>query len=149
MSLRVFGCRKFRRLVSDRLDRELRDDEERFMVLHRGACAPCRLAEGQTALALNMLRDSVLEASPSVSFEDRVIRRWRVQAMRAKIGYWSPAALGAAIAGVAVLAALQMITQSSRLPNVRFQNPAAEARRVGPALPLIPDIQLLGNSRVQ
>jgi predicted anti-sigma-YlaC factor YlaD len=144
VKLRVFGCRKFRRLVSDALDRELSPGEGIFMGRHRSVCQTCRTVERQSSLALNMLREAAFESQPSIAFEDRVLRLWRVQRMRARVAYWSPAVFGAAIAGIAILAALQMISHSSKMPSVPVRGTTIEAKN-RPALDVpLPSINFIG-----
>lgn len=147
MKMRFFGCRKFQRLVSDSMDRAISCQESSFMDRHRSVCLGCRLAEYQSSLALNMLRESVMEAQRSATFDDRLLRRVRLQFMRARIDYWSPAMFGAAIAGIAVLAALQMITQSSKLPTVPLAGRAMEARHVAQPTPDFPSLDFLQTDR--
>lgn len=127
-----FGCHKFRRLSNEKHDRELSQAEKNFLDRHRSACAPCRSAETDGALALNMLRQFALEADEpcTLQFEERVIRRWRVQHVREGVGYWSPALMGAIVAGVAVLAALQLVTRSSELPRVTLPGTAEALREL-------------------
>ncbi len=124
--MRVFGCAKFKRLASEQLDRDLRPREEAFLHRHRKACADCRAAQTQSSLALNFLRASAIDVDVHPMFEERVIRKLKVQTARESLRYWSPAVAGAFIAGLAVVAALQMITRSADLPHVRL--PGSEAR---------------------
>lgn len=147
MKTRVFGCRKFRRLVSESMDGSVSVHESVFMGRHRRVCLSCRLAEHQSSLALNMLRDAALEAQRSPTFDDRLLRRVRLQFRRAKIDYWSPAMFGAAIAGIAVLAALQMITQTSKLPAVPLSGRTFEARHVTQPTPDFPSLDFLQTDR--
>ncbi len=119
MNPRSFGCAEFRRLTSERLDRPLNPAEERFYESHRASCAPCAELEENSGLALQMLRLAALEPEAAEGFDTRVLRRARVQAVRLRVNYWSPALFGAAIAGIAILAALQMIADVSRLPALR------------------------------
>lgn len=119
MKSRLFGCSKFRRLTSDRMDRSLSSGQLRFLDRHRAVCSVCARAEEEAHDALKMLRLAILEPESDPGFGHRVLRRARVQSVRAKFGYWSPAVFGAAIAGIAILAALQMIANSSHLPAIR------------------------------
>lgn len=119
MKTRLFGCSKFRRLSSDRMDRQLTAGQSRFLDRHRAVCDACAKAEVEAHDAMKMLRLAILEPDHDPGFGHRVLRRARVQAVRAKFGYWSPALFGAAIAGIAILAALQMIADSSRMPAIR------------------------------
>ncbi len=133
--MRVFGCGKFRRLSSDSLDRDLSPREAGYLHKHRIVCPPCAQTEVQSSLALNMLRSATLEVEASPMFEERVIRKLRVQTTRESLRYWSPAVAGAFIAGLAVVAALQMITRSADLPHVRL--PGGEARRITISTPIL------------
>jgi len=107
------------------LDRELSPREEAFLQKHRLACADCNCAQSQSSIALNFLRAATIEVDVHPQFEERVIRRLKVQRTRESLRYWSPAVAGAFIAGLAVVAALQMITRSSDLPHFRI--PGAES----------------------
>jgi len=133
--MRVFGCRKFSRLNSERSDRELTPREVAFMFRHRMACEPCSEHESQGSIALNMLRAESFEVEASPMFEERVIRKLRVHTTRESLRYWSPAVAGAFIAGLAVVAAMQIITRSSQLPHVRL--PRGEARRITISAPTL------------
>lgn len=133
MNLRVFGCRKYRKLYYDRRDRKLSVREQGFMSKHEAVCPNCERRMQIAVVALNMLRQEALEGCARPNFEDRVLRRFRVETVRGSFGYWSPAVLGAAVAGLVVLAALQMIAQPSRLPS--FQVRSGEARLSSPAFP--------------
>jgi hypothetical protein len=127
VKFRLFGCGKFEWLALEAEDRPLSPAERRFVERHRGVCASCELTARQTSMALNMLREAALEPEVTPSFEDRVLRRHKLGQARASIRYWSPAVLGAAVAMVAVLAALQLVAQTAQLPD--FRAPGADARR--------------------
>jgi hypothetical protein len=131
--MRVFGCAKFKRLANEELDRELSSGEVLFMEKHRGVCMDCDEVQSQSSLAMNFLRAGTLEVDVNPQFEERVIRKLRIQTTRESIRYWSPAVAGAFIAGLAVIAALQMITRSADLPHTRFIN--AESHRITTARP--------------
>lgn len=126
--MRLFGCAKFRRLSSEEVDRTLTESEFAFMAKHRTVCACCASYESLSASALSVLRLATIEAEPTPQFDERVVRKLRVQVSRESIRYWSPAVAGAFIAGLAVIAALQMITRSADLPHVRL--PGSEAKRI-------------------
>jgi hypothetical protein len=131
--MRVFGCAKFKRLANEELDRDLRTAEIDFMEKHRLVCTACDEVQSQSSLAMNFLRAGVMEVDVHPQFEERIIRKLRVQTTRESIRYWSPAVAGAFIAGLAVIAALQMITRSAELPHTRF--PYVESHRVTTARP--------------
>lgn len=140
MSYRLFGCGKYRRLMHEKYDRALSLREREFMVQHRAVCGECHHEEVQGASALNMLRLASIEEDVYGSgqvFEERVLRRLKVQTTRESVRYWSPAFVGAAIAGLTVLAALQLVSGRSSMPS--SANPAGEVkleRNLG-RLPLI------------
>lgn len=126
--------------MNEKFDRELSKGETDFMASHRTGCDECRREEAHGACALNMLRLSSIgdeDVAPSLVFEERVIRRLRVQTARESVRYWSPAFFGAAIAGLTVLAALQLVSNRQLVPNVT--HPAGEVRLERPQgrLPLI------------
>lgn len=124
--MRVFGCAKFKRLANEELDRELGSAEQSFMSKHRNACPDCAEYHSQSSVALNFLRDATFDVDVPPEFEERVIRKLRIQTTRESIRYWSPALAGACIAGLAVIAALQMITRSAELPHLHLNG--GEAR---------------------
>jgi len=115
VKIRVFGCRKFSRLLSDGADRDLSPKESRFLDLHRDACGECRRSERSSDCALNMLRAAALEPEIEPMFEDRVIRRLRVQTVKESLNYWSPALVGAGIACVALFVALHLATMPGQI----------------------------------
>lgn len=133
--IRRLSCRRFDRIVSESLDRPLLAKEEAFLDRHREVCSACANLESQKRMALNMLRmaalDPGLEPAPPASFEERVIRRWRVESIRSGLTYWTPAIVGAAASIVAVLAAIQILAQSPQLPE--FHRPEAGAKLERPA----------------
>lgn len=129
MSYRVFGCGKYRRLMNEKFDRTLSLREREFMARHKSVCSDCHREETQSACALNMLRMAAVgddEMDNSRVFEDRVLRRWRIQSTRESVRYWSPAFLGAVLAGLTVLAALQVVSNRPTIPG--SVNPPGEAR---------------------
>lgn len=130
MTLRIFGCRKFSRILGERADRDLKEAEERFLARHRQVCAECRRSEQAEDLCLNLLRGSALEAEVAPQFEDRIIRRLRVQNVRESLNYWSPALVGAGIACLALFVTLHLAAASSQSP-AHGQLPGGEANRIG------------------
>lgn len=136
--MRLFGCRKFHRLAWESSDRDLNAREKRFMQRHREACDSCEDEESVGAFRLNMLAGAVIDPAPTPGFEDRVLRLYKVQSKRESFAYWSPAVVGACIAMLAILAAMQMVTRSSELPH--FQGGGSEAHRVDRDFPKFPNI---------
>ncbi|HTQ09014.1 MAG TPA: hypothetical protein VMI31_02980, partial [Fimbriimonadaceae bacterium] len=102
--------------------------EEAFLHKHRQVCVECDDAASQSSVALNFLRAAAIEVEVHPQFDERVIRKLKVQRTRESLRYWSPAVAGAFIAGLAIVAALQMITRSSDLPHLRM--PGAESEMV-------------------
>lgn len=135
MNFRLFGCGKFRRLASDSNDRSLTGSESGFMNRHRVVCPACAAVEAEGERSLKMLRLAILEPVASPTFNSRLLRRAHVDSVRAKFGYWSPALFGAAIAGIAILAAMQMIADSSRLPEISVPGGDPHMTQRGPAFP--------------
>ncbi len=133
MNLNMIGCKKYKKLSYDQRDRELTEAEHAFMASHEDQCEECGKTMESAAFALDILREQALEPEPTPNFESKVIRQYRIEAKRSSLRYWSPAVVGAAVAGLVVLAAMQMIAQSSQLPS--FKVPAGEARLSKPAIP--------------
>jgi hypothetical protein len=130
--MRLFGCAKFRKLANAELDRVLTPREDAFLQRHRRVCGDCSEQHQQSSLALNFLRASAYDAvEVNPNFDERIIRRLRVQTRKESMAYWSPAVAGAFVAGLAVVASLQMITRSAELRHIRV--PGAEVRRITPA----------------
>ena len=138
MRIRSAACRRFERLSSDALDRSLSSTESEFLSAHRTVCAACRRSEEQGAQALNMLRQSTVDAVPDDAFDRRVIRRVKTQTVREGFRYWSPVALGATLAMIGVLAAMQVALKSETLPE--RQGAMGEARRLDQGFPAVPEL---------
>ncbi len=128
--------------MNEKFDRTLSLRERGFMAQHRSACPECSREETQGACALNMLRlaaveDDELDNSPV--FEDRILRKWRVQSTRESVRYWSPAFVGAVLAGLTVFAALQLVSSRATIPGTT--SPAGEAH-LQPGTNHLPSIDL-------
>lgn len=136
-SVRSTACRRFERLSSDALDRELSVTEFAFLDEHRFACDECRRTEEQGALALNMLRQLTLEPDADEGFDRRVIRRVQTQTVREGFRYWSPVAIGATLAMIGVLAVLQVALRPDSIPE--RNSPSGEAR-LDRGYPAVPDL---------
>lgn len=136
MSFRLFGCTKYRHLAHERFDRDLSLAEREFMAKHRAVCSECRVSEAQSSTALNMLRLAAVEPEFDVDvadqphFEERILRRLRVQSARESVRYWSPAFFGAAIAGLSVLAALQLVSSQPTLSPNQYPDGSAYRTRI-------------------
>jgi len=130
--IRVFGCGRFRRLASEREDRDLSSRESKFYDAHRACCSACRLYDSQAHAALDVLRGAAFtEVELTPMFDERVIRRFRAQKVKESIRYWSPALAGAMIACMAIFATLAMVSRPDQLKSAnvsagsasRFQEP--------------------------
>jgi len=126
-----FARRRAERLIAESRDRELSPNEVAF--LDRYPDLSASLQKGNMALDLLKNLDWAEESS-GIEFERRVVRRLKNQRTADGIKYWSPALIGAAVAAVALVAALQIITRANELPALN--RPAAEARRAPSAVPL-------------
>ncbi|MBI5708080.1 MAG: hypothetical protein HZC36_13950 [Armatimonadetes bacterium] len=138
MKFRLFGCGKFQWLSSESEDRELSEHEVSFLERHKRVCRDCAKKEDQRVMALNMLRNAAFSVDVPTRFNERVLRRHRVESVRAGLTYWSPALVGGAIAFVAMLAALQLIASPSNLPT--FRSVGAESHRARLEAPAIPNL---------
>lgn len=121
-------CTKFKKLAGEQAERELSESQVEFLDSHRAQCQDCREYEASSFMSLNMLREATLEPEFNPNFEDRILRKLKVQTARSSIGYWSPAVVGAFVAGLAIVAALQLITRSADMPRMHF--PGGEARNL-------------------
>lgn len=119
-------CRRFSRLLSEERDRSLTQAEADFMIDHRLSCSQCGEALRLNDLALDDLRDATINPTPSENFDDRILVAVREGRTSLGFGYWSPALIGAAIAGIAILSALTILTRSAGSPVRR--SPFGEAK---------------------
>ena len=125
MTLPSFGCKKFRLLSSEREDRDLNVSELRFMDKHRDICEECRDTERTSVCALNMLRLATLEAEAPPMFEDRIIRRLKVQQVKESLNYWSPALFGATIACIVIFVTLHLASAPAQMKRANLPGGAA------------------------
>ncbi|MEZ0327779.1 MAG: hypothetical protein ACAH95_17935 [Fimbriimonas sp.] len=121
------ACKRYRKLWNDCDSRELKRSEQRFLEHHRCVCDECRQFEQTASFTLDLLRSATLEPEVSLTFDERVLRRVRVQTVRESLSYWSPALVGAGIACVAIFATLQIAAMPVQ-PN-RARLPDGEAMR--------------------
>ena len=124
--VRVFGCRRFHRLASEREDRSLAPKEVKFYDAHRACCKDCRLYDSQAHAALDVLRGAAYtEVELTPMFDERVIRKFRAQKVKESIQYWSPALAGAVIACVAIFATLAMVSRPEQLKSANLPSGSA------------------------
>jgi len=89
--------------------------------------------------------DDEVQDSFEPQFEERILRKLRVQSTRESVRYWSPAFVGAMIAGLAVLATLQLVPNRPSLPSSNRPEGTAYRTR-GERLPTL-DINKLDRIR--
>jgi anti-sigma-K factor RskA len=136
----IFTSRKHaERLMEESRDRLLSPSEQRIVARYPDVQSKLERAN----MALDLLRDSSMEpVTNGLEFERRIVRRLRNQRTSDGLKYWSPALIGAAVAAVALVAALQIVTRANELPALN--RPMAEARNQVKAVPLdLPKSNLL------
>lgn len=126
MSSRIFGCSKYRRLASEKMDRPLSPRETHFMSRHAEVCQDCTELASQGAAALDFLRSVALDAQVTEHFDVRVRRRLQVINGREGIRYWTPAIIGGSVAVVALLMAVRSV---SAPPSALRTTPIGSASR--------------------
>lgn len=77
-----------------------------------------------------MLRMAVLEPEVAPLFEDRIIRRLKVQQVKESLNYWSPALIGACIASIVVFVTLHLVSTPSKLDRAHLPNGEARQERI-------------------
>lgn len=145
MSVRLFGCKKYRKLSAEASDRELTVRESRFLDKHSAVCPRCVDEVAESSMALNMLRAATLDATAEPAFEQKVLRQYRVNNVRASIRYWSPALAGAGIACIALFAAFALLGRPSMLQ--RDHKVLDQTRRVDIPNRALPSLVLPDNAR--
>jgi len=116
MNFRLFGCGKFKYLAIEKFDRELNPKEQNFYRKHREVCFECMRYEQQGTNAMNLLHAATIEPEISDNFDERVLAQLLKPRKRVALTYWSPLLAGAAVAGLAVIATLQLISRSPVQP---------------------------------
>jgi len=134
--IRVFGCRRFHRLASEREDRELTLKESKFYEAHLSCCKACGIYDTQAHEALHVLRGAAFtEVELTPMFDERVIRRFRAHRVKESIQYWSPALAGAVIACVAIFATLAMVSRPDQLKSANLPSGSASRFHESSAFP--------------
>jgi len=70
---------------------------------------------------------ATLEPDITPMFEDRVIRRLKVQQVKESLNYWSPALVGAGIACIVIFVTLHLAASPAKMKEANM--PDGEARR--------------------
>lgn len=119
--------------------------ESAFVQSHRATCPECGLYEVQLDSAMDMLRGQDFRTEVSSVFDSHVIRKHRIQSVRDSFRYWMPALIGAAVAGVALLAMLHAISRPAGLPIFRSSGAesATKSEEQVPSFEMIPVEQSL------
>lgn len=100
---------------------------------HQTACRTCGDRMNSMNLALDMLRSQTLEPTASPSFDQRVARMVKLDRVRHSLAYWSPALVGAAVAALVLLTAIQIVSGPSTVPIIEFgKERAPEAKNSRP-----------------
>lgn len=129
-------CRRYRRLRRLAEEAPVADSLARRMRAHEDSCAACRSAyedEKEAIAAFVQCTVQTPEAPPS-GYEARLAAKARAQASVRTWRFWAPAMMGAALAGVAALALVQLL--ATKPVEHRPSLDGSEARRI--ELPLIP-----------
>jgi hypothetical protein len=142
------GRSKYEALLSEGHDRPLTAREVKFMERYRAHHPECAQYEAMEEEGFALLRGLTLDSDHDAPdhFENRVIRRWRVQSVKETATYWSPAICGAIVAAVALLAMFQLLGRSSTLKPLSVTG--SEARRSEPPKPVFPNVRLSGDPNI-
>ncbi len=119
-------CSRFSYIINAKTEDEMSKSELDFVANHGNECDRCAQYH-ETDYGINLLRSCQIEPIISNGFNDRVIRLARVSLRKTAFSYWSPALAGATIAGLAVLAVVQLVSKPNQLPVFRA---TGEARKV-------------------
>lgn len=124
-------CRRAARL---RATEEATPAQAEWLARHESACARCAEAAEGMQMALAGLRAAALDPEPSEGFDDRLAMRFELYRRSRTLRFWAPAIVGAALAGVAALAIVELLSTAPehRQPVLDGH----EAKRV--ELPAIP-----------
>lgn len=110
--------RRFWRTLQAADERELNASELIFLNACRQDDPVVAAEEEAQQVCLAALRACVIEPDDDPTFDRRLMRRYRIERMKARAEYWSPAVVGAAVAAIAVLAFLQVLTGPSNLRTI-------------------------------
>ncbi len=124
---------RFLKLMHERRDRELREDEQSFFSDFLDK-EPEKLASAEDgAKCLNLLQNCTIEPELDSAFDERVLRRARLERSRGGLRYWAPAVMAGGIACLVLLTALQMVLKTS--PPLTNPYQAVESRLVRESTP--------------
>lgn len=134
------GRKKYEALLNVEHDRPLTPSELRFLEHYRTKHPELVEMEEAGREGFSLLRGLALDDEPEspVRFENRVIRKFRIQSVRETASYWAPAICGGLVAAMALLAAFQLLGRSPEMKPLSVAG--SEARRGAPAKPVFPDI---------
>ena len=135
--------RRFWRLVRLADERPLSPRQQRALDQLRIQRPDLAAIEAAEEEGLSFLRAQTLDPEPTPDFDQRAIRVIRLSIARQRARAWSPAFVGAGIAALAILAALQLITAPPTQGKVDVS--LTEARRAPDATGLFPEIRSAQN----
>lgn len=133
----MFACHRFWKLRK-RHD-ACSESDAKFLRKHRTNCAKCAQLEQAEMQSLEFLRGHRLDFESDETLDAKILSAVLVQ-RRSAIGYWAPSAIGAAVAALAVMAILQVITRSDELAPVSVNG--SEAKRIVTGTHEFPDWNL-------
>ena len=125
MSLR---CSKFWKLWRQRDDRDLSIRQHGFLDRHRSSCTHCAQREQAELQSIIFLRGNDIKFESDANLDALILKAVIAQRQEKGVAYWAPAAVGAAVAALAVMATLQMISRSDELQPLSING--TEAKRV-------------------
>ena len=128
-------CRKCHRLRQKRAISSLSSFEEAWLEKHWQECPDCAAEEAADMEAMCALRASAPQVEVGSDFDAKLVRRIRLDRGARSLAYWSPAFVGAALAGIAALALIQVLSIKPVAKPAVLEG--REARRS--ELPVIPD----------
>jgi len=124
-----FSCKRFSNLIFEMGDRTLTDSELQFYNSHLAKCEACWQRARTEEAALFDLRMLTEDPEPSESFDNRILQAFRDGPKPfLSFGYWSPALIGAAIAGIALLSTLTVVSRTADSPT--RHSPGGDAMRL-------------------
>lgn len=124
-------CLQFRKLAREGQDRSFTEKEADLMEAHRAKCPRCADYETSMVGSLISLRGSELPIEAAEGYTMRVAKKAWVVCQRDTARYWSPALCGAAVAGLLLIALVQL---ANRGREVNYFRPTTQDARRYPSL---------------